>query len=353
MICCSELEHDLYSCPRWLALLASGGRAPERDVSAGISRMPLHKESPTSNARYAADHLLRNLDVTLEEPPMIGGPASGYRTDFERDHRQHSSPVFEALRDIADETGRAIVVPFLPATARPAAGDGPVLVHEEVECWLRPAPHIDAYLATLPKSRRWTLRKELAAFNDAGLRLDLLPLEPPIQDEFAVLAAANAARHGGNDEPAQLAGHLAQISDHLGPDANLLAATDGDHLVGGVLVVRHRRKLFVRLVGFDYTRTSGTYCYFVLFFLGPTLLRHQLGDIDDVHLGVGALSTKLLHGARAEALSTWVYVPGNPLPAETGENADRRRVESSLAAAGGPGRRSLVERAIALAGERR
>lgn len=162
------------------------------------------------------------------------------------------------------------------------------------------------------------------------------------------MAAANSKRHGGTDDRTQLTQHIGQLVQHLGPDAMLLAGLDDDQLVSGVLVIKHRRHLFVRLVGFDYDRTPGTFSYFVLMFLAPTILHEDLDDIDDVHLGVGALGTKLLHGARPEPLSTWIYDPQYPaMSSDEVARANGPRIEASLSAAGGTGRRSMVKHSIA------
>lgn len=164
---CPSAEHDLYSCPRWLTMLAAGGRGASGIVSCGPNRLPLHDVAPTRNQRYTAEHLLRGLDRHPSATPMIGGPASGYRTDYERDPGSQTA-VFDQLRSTAREAGRPIVVPFLPRGARPTPLQGAMLLHEEVECWIRPATDLETFASRLSKSRRWNLRRNIPRSSTLG-----------------------------------------------------------------------------------------------------------------------------------------------------------------------------------------
>lgn len=341
---CPAVAHDLYSCPRWLGMLASDGRGAEQIVTAGESRLPLHESVKTGSRRYSAAHLFRDL-TQCPARPLLGGPASGYRTAFERE-LSGSSSIFRQLGAVASDAGQVVVVPFLPADALPTAADGGVLLHEEVECWMRPASEPQALINSLPNDRRRDLSMKYDVFKESGLRVAALPLTPARCSQFGVLASLSAAKYGSKGDPAGLGEHLMQIARHIGRDAQLVAALDGEVLVGGVLMILHRRRLFVRFVGFDYERTAGTFAYFVLMFLAPTLLRNDLGDFDDVHLGVGALSTKLRYGARARPLSTWIMDPEGRLTQQEVSLANQFRIEASYEMAGGARRRAEVARSV-------
>lgn len=309
--CPTTWNHDVYSCPRWLWVLCEGGRAPAFHARSLTAELPVHVRSPTANQRYAVDHLLDGV-VSAPIAPWFAGPMSGYRTDPLR----HGSKgpwldeVTSALATKAIRAGKALVMPYLPMSAVPSPDVGGFLVFAESEYWLRPAATIEEYLIRLSAHRRTAVRHELRTFHDTGAKVAAVPLRDHVES-FAALTAANSQRRGVPESQTNITAFLGRIAEALGDDALLLAAMRQGRLLGGVLGLRHRGVLSLRMTGFDDAALQDTFAYFVLTYYAATMLNDELG-VADVHLGVGAAEAKIRRGARAEPLFTWVVLPEPP-----------------------------------------
>jgi hypothetical protein len=310
-------DHPLYACPRWLHLLAAGGRPADAyltdvdDRPAGL--LPLHLSAVTGNARYAAAHLTRGVPgADPAEVFSYGGAMSAYQLELPvvagADPRRAVAGLVGAAQRTAAAAGRRLVLPYLTARAAatlPAELRGR-LVLEEVEAWLDVPGTLDDFQAAVPGRRRRKIARNLRLFAESGLRAATEPLAGCLT-EFVPLVCAVSLRQGQRDEAAGLTAHLRGIADAFGDDAVVHTARTPDGvLVGGALAIRHGDTGYLRMSGFDDARVEGAAAYFELAFYQP--MRQPAGRaVRALHFGMGTLQAKLLHGATPRPL--WTLLP--------------------------------------------
>ncbi|SCF00324.1 GNAT family N-acetyltransferase [Micromonospora mirobrigensis] len=320
--------HHLYSCPRWLHVLALGGRPPGGWVTAGgRGLLPVHRGLPTRNRRYATATLFRDLPGGIPSGEFCyAGALSAYQAEVPTRPGGGGDEVAALLDEAGAWSGGAdrLVVPYLThrvASALPARLAAR-LVPEDVEAWSPPGVSTVAELLTvLPRKQRQNAQRNQRHFDRSGLTAAAEPLGACL-DEFAVLAEAASRKHGQHDDSSALRRHLAAIADTFGADAVVFAARDrAGLLAGAVLGVRHDGDLFMRMSGFDEERTRGSAAYFTLMFYLP-LDGAPAGPPPAVHYGAGSLAPKLHHGARLDPL--WTLLPTVVGPAERAAVLHRR-----------------------------
>ncbi|ORT57361.1 GNAT family N-acetyltransferase [Streptomyces sp. CB03238] len=176
-------------------------------------------------------------------------------------------------------------------------------------------PSYDAFLASMPRDRRYRFRSEPRALETAGLRLETVRLDDTVE-RVTELEVATARKYGGTPRPdallatrramAGLLGHAIRVPAVRRPDGTIIAC--GLHLADG-------QAYYALVYGCDYGDPERSTSYQCVNFYDP--LRYALDNgIRRVRMGFEAFAPKLLRGARLVPRETWLWVP------------DRRRLEA-------------------------
>lgn len=238
---------------------------------------------------------------TLPTGGFLVGPAEGYQT-----HLLPATPqptpgaVTQLLTELraraAEKPCVAMYLNTEDVRLFRAAGVPAPAVLLECDAWL-PVPDggFDTWLAALSKKRRHYIRKEVAAFTSAGYRIQHLPLRE-CSTAIAPLAVQTESKYGFI---ATVAEDLATFHNHeqcLGDAAMVALCTLDDTPVGFCLYYVWRDTIFIRWVGFDYSRLRNVYEYFNLLYYEQLRWAAERG-IRWIHAGIKATKTKVLRGA--------------------------------------------------------
>jgi len=262
--------------------------------------------APTGDALFQTYRWHRLLaELGLPTPPSEGllvGPREGYQTHLLGSADQLTELV-RKLRAIS--AGRACVAMYVPtklavALWRTVGTPVPVLV--ETDAWIEvPEEGWAAWQTSLGGHRRRRVRKEIRDFQDAGYRIEHVPLADSCE-ELGTLASATLARYGHRSDPeaelASLRNHVACFGDAA--RTALLRTATGD-LVGFCLHYLWNGTMFARWVGFDYDRILGDGEYFNLVYYTQLQRSDELG-LRWIHAGIRSIEAKALRGARLQPL---------------------------------------------------
>ncbi|GAB3121169.1 hypothetical protein GCM10027160_38110 [Streptomyces calidiresistens] len=184
----------------------------------------------------------------------------------------------------------------------------------------------ERWWAGIPQKYRSDARRTWRRGTDAGLTLAPYTgaVTLPHLPYFTELANSTADRHGTRLYGPEMFEHLTDV-----PGAVLLAARDGDRLVGGFYGWLHRRCLYLWACGIDYRHPAAHRVYKWL------LAESALWAIDrgahTLDLGRANYAAKLRVGCRPQPLRTVVFLP-RPEPATVTALSDlaRRLGEQAL-----------------------
>jgi predicted N-acyltransferase len=123
-------------------------------------------------------------------------------------------------------------------------------------------PTAAAYEASLPSRRRRELRRYRRRAQGAGVTLEALRLSSETEPTLRQLIGNVFQRHRAPDP--FVPDFLSRASAVLGSDFGLLAARQGQHLIGCITLVRCSNELTVEWLGLDYNRTPNTHTYHCL-----------------------------------------------------------------------------------------
>jgi hypothetical protein len=159
----------------------------------------------------------------------------------------------------------------------------------------------DGYLATLPRKRRFVVRRELRDIAARGVEIGERPLGDD-EPELLNLRAQIVTKYGGTPDLDREAESLRHLREHFGA-ANVMvveARQDG-HLLCFSLVVRDGDQWTVPMSGTDYTREAASFTYFATMFYRPVELAPRLG-IRSIAYGLGTVDAKRLRGCTVSTL---------------------------------------------------
>jgi predicted N-acyltransferase len=123
-------------------------------------------------------------------------------------------------------------------------------------------PTAAAYETSLPSRKRRELRRYRRRAQEAGVTLDALRLSSETEPTLRQLIGNVFQRHRAPDP--FVPDFLSRASAVLGADSGLLAARQGQDLIGCIALVRCGNELTLEWLGLDYNRTPNTQTYHCL-----------------------------------------------------------------------------------------
>jgi predicted N-acyltransferase len=199
---------------------------------------------------------------------------------------------------------RSLTFPYLtsPALAEvrallPGGLAGVPAVAADPDAVLRlPGAGFDDYLAAFRSGRRRAIRRELAAFERAGYRIEIGGLHGQAA-ALAPLLAAVQGRHGASDSVQRMRRYLVAQERAFGDQATVFRCLRGDRLAGFSLFYEHGDALWGRVAGLDYAQAErDAAVYFNVACYAPIHHAYRRG-LRRVHWGPGSYDAKVFRGA--------------------------------------------------------
>jgi predicted N-acyltransferase len=158
----------------------------------------------------------------------------------------------------------------------------------------------DDYVATLKRSRRNKVRRELREYEASGIRTTIWHGTGKLDERTAKLQLAVREKYGVGGSIESITRDYDDLNrtvdDHV---LVFLAEMDGEP-VGMCLALLDGDRLHLRLVGFDYEK-AGDFLYFNVLFYEP--IRWGIANgITSYMFGTGSYSAKLARGCRPQPL---------------------------------------------------
>lgn len=323
---------NVYLSHAWLRSFADAAAEDALAVVEGeggrlVGGVPLSVlPGPNENPRYDVFELCGapGDDRSRWLPQLVAGGRSGYAGALLRSDAQTAGPLVAAIAARAADCGSACV-PYLAredaelvaaglerANAVVFAGARAVL---EVE-W----PDFDGYVASLGSSRRSIVRRDLRAFEEAGLSIRTEGLGRVA--ELAPLLSNVRRRHGVWGES------VASCEQYLGACAApglaersvVFLCEERGETIAFALAYRFGDTLTLRCVGLDYARCGRRAEYFNVLFYAPIAHAAEAG-LAALDFSTEALDAKLLRGCMAVPLWTALAPAAGASPRELAERS--------------------------------
>jgi predicted N-acyltransferase len=242
------------------------------------------------------------------------GPRRGYRNSWlirrssaGEDRAALVGEIAAAALDVAAGWHvEAVVVPYLPEPASAWLADERLVrqrcaVDAEAVIELGGGT-FEGYLGTLPKKRRNSVRRERAELGRHGLRTAVEPAGASLVEAVAELMSQVERKYGRAVTVRGLHRYL-ESTFTSDPHARLFTCrTEGGELVSATLAYEWASGLFVKATATDYAAVPpGSFAHFNTSYYEPIDYCLARG-LTSVHLGIGAMATKLARGFRAEPL---------------------------------------------------
>jgi hypothetical protein len=251
-------------------------------------------------------------------PLLLGGTSAGYTNELVThpgltppQRRRAVIALLRAFEGLLTETGASSAA-FLYLTDRALAdlrpylaGTGQVLLTSAAARLDVRWDTFDEYLAWLPKSRRQTVRADLARFSASGLRWSRGSLSD-WADRAGPLLANVQQRYGHHDTAESEIAYLRRQARQLDEHSTLYLGLRGDALVSFCHCVSWGDTLYVRSFGVDDRARAGS-PYFTLCYYLP--IRHAIEHgLRAVDFGIGSYDAKVRRGA--DLRPRWSVVVG-------------------------------------------
>ncbi|MEV0274585.1 GNAT family N-acetyltransferase [Hamadaea sp. NPDC050747] len=164
---------------------------------------------------------------------------------------------------------------------------------------------LDEYVAWLPRSRRYDVKREIRAFREAGYRVTVDGGDA-IDERLSELYAGLQRRFGFPAEPGAVLAGFQRVRERLDAKMRVFVARDGDEPLGFVLALEHEGVLYTRQAGF--TRGTGSSSNFIYF---NTLFYEMIAYAIDrglrgIEYGTESFGAKLQRGCRLRAIESYV-----------------------------------------------
>jgi len=309
-----------YSSSAWLEFC---GRDPSGVVGAvhaeaggGMAAVPVADIGSEPMEYYRWHELLAGYGLPAPAPAgLLVGPRRGYQTHLLASPgvapQQAAGLLLDRLLQLRDEVGAGlprpgsciamyVTTPDVIALRRAGVRTVPVLL--DADAWI-PVPDggWNAWLAGLPRGRRWNARHEAKLFREAGYTVTRTTL----LESYSMLApvwAPNQVRYGHPADVDVLTEKLRVQAEAMGSAAQVLLCRRGDDdPVGFCLFYQWRDTVFMRIAGFDYARLRGVAEYFNVSCYAHVERAPETG-IRQIHAGIKSIEAKALRGARLRPL---------------------------------------------------
>jgi len=252
-------------------------------------------------------------------PLLAVGSVSGYSSEVllhpsldEIGRRDVTRLLLQRCRLLTDEqSASSMALMYAPPATAAAGWEGgtapappvPTSAGTRISaCW----PDLESYLRSFPSRRRGKLKHEIDVFRSGGSRVVECRLSQCLAQVGPLLGNVHR-RHGADDTDVDTAHYLQTQAVQLDEISTVFLEVIDDTPVGFSLCYTWGRDVHVRVVGFDYQRST-RFAYFNLAFYLPLAyaIRHRLRA---VHLGPGTYQAKVSRGAVLEPNWSLVWPP--------------------------------------------
>lgn len=152
----------------------------------------------------------------------------------------------------------------------------------------------DEYLKQQNSKHRSKIRREMRAFKEHGLRVEIQDGASLMQG-LAILHANVHRKYGHEISLDYVNWGYAQFMRFLGPCVRVFSARKDHGMIGFALFFEEHGTYYCKQVGFDYTRLQKDYCYFNVMFYEP--IREAISrQITAIYYGPGSYETKMERG---------------------------------------------------------
>ncbi|MFJ4776604.1 GNAT family N-acetyltransferase [Streptomyces sp. NPDC088762] len=313
----AEWEHlarpaGLYLSHRWLAgeeadPTATAAYALVRDRNGDLlAAAPLYLVREEPNDAYQPGTVL----PAHLRPRVIAGARRGYHNTpltapgLEPRQRDDCLALLrDAARDFAGRHDTTHWWPYLtaPATTRLAHLYPEHPLHLEDDALIPlPGAGMDDYIASLPSRRRVGIRRERRAFTAAALDVRRQTLEDCF-GAAGVLLAGHQQDHGHDlDGTDAMTALLKRQAAAMGTEARVVAAYDGQRMIGFCLYYHYGATTWIRAVATD-PRHPAPHLYFNLMYYLPVEDAYAHGTAA-LHAGMTTIEAKRRRGATISGL---------------------------------------------------
>ena len=249
-------------------------------------------------------------------PLLALGSLSGYRGEIllepsltQLDRRDVIGALMRRCGALAGALGaKALAMMYVSQPVAIAAAQGlagsskPILTSAGASIDAR-WPDLDAFLNAAPRRRRNNMQREMEVFRTSASRVVESRLADCLEAVGPLLGNVHR-RHGAEDSDRDTTDYLRSQAAHLNDVSRVFLEVLDGQPVGFSLCYEWGRRLYVRVVGFDYER-SARFAYFNLAYYLPLAhaIRRGLTCID---VGPGTYEAKTGRGAVLDP--TWALV---------------------------------------------
>jgi hypothetical protein len=163
----------------------------------------------------------------------------------------------------------------------------------------------DGYLARLPSSRRNTIRREIRAYAELGIRTEVATGPAALAGEHVALRSALRAKYGHAAGEDWVRAEFDTLRETMGDGLVVFSARQDGRTVGYLMAFRRGDVLYTRAAGFDYSAASGAFCYFNLVYYDVVRWAQRDG-VRRIHYGLGTSAAKAHRGC--SLLPRWAYL---------------------------------------------
>ncbi|GGK82152.1 GNAT family N-acetyltransferase [Mangrovihabitans endophyticus] len=303
----------------------------ELDVG-DLTELPDARESLT---RLRADATPWHPAIVAGSPGRMGGAAYAAQLDGEG-RRQVAAAAAGALEQRADADGAAHVAWLYllehhdPALEAVLAGRGYRNVVIGADAYIPiEFDDFDGYLAQFTSHRRVSARKEIEAFDQAGISVAVHDADV-LGPRLAELELSWRAKYGRAADLDDTVAGYQSLQENIGDALRVVVASRAGEPIGFVVFLEDPDTWWARFGGFDY-RDKKTYLYFNLVFYRPVQLAIERG-IGAIGYSMGSYEAKHTRGARLRHFMGYLsgVAPDSPTARDLAkvDDAQRRKLES-------------------------
>lgn len=183
----------------------------------------------------------------------------------------------------------------------------------------------DEYLGSFRSRRRWAIRRELAAVDEAGVSI-VVHGPDVLDEELAALELQWRQKYGRQATLDQTMRDYRALREHIGGALHVFVARQGGRAVGFTTFIENDGVWWARFPGFDYSTGHQLYLYFNLLFYHP-IQAAMARRVKAISYSISSYETKVSRGCSLRHLLAYVRLPDVGLHADLDvvDRAQRRR----------------------------
>ncbi|WP_168188764.1 GNAT family N-acetyltransferase [Thermoflavimicrobium daqui] len=164
--------------------------------------------------------------------------------------------------------------------------------------------NFEIYLQSLTHPMRKKIRRERKQMRELGLRTEVIPLEPWIE-EMVHLRCANKRKYGHEVDQVVERRRFERLKDMFGEQITVFGCKDGDQLLSFTLFIRDRDIWHAFFTGSEYDDPRAKFTYFENTFYQPVEQAAVYG-VTCISYGHAATDAKRRRGCRLTPVGGWI-----------------------------------------------